>query len=82
MVRFAEVFPDPRVVQVDNEREVRPTQLCSQWPHNSLQRDFYAEMCHIERWNKRTLHQKINGMLYERTALSRKPATLAEMELQ
>jgi hypothetical protein len=47
-----------------------------------LKRDFYAEMCRIERWNTRTLENKINSMLFERTALSRKPAKLAEMELK
>ena len=47
-----------------------------------LQRDFYAEMCRIERWSVRTLRKKIGGMLYERTALSRKPAKLATMELK
>jgi len=40
---------------------------------DSLQRDFYAEMCRIERWNTRTLKSKIQGMLYERTAISKKP---------
>jgi predicted nuclease of restriction endonuclease-like (RecB) superfamily len=46
-----------------------------------LQREFYSEMCRVERWSVRTLRQKINGMLYERTALSRKPEKLAAMEL-
>ena len=27
-------------------------------------RDFYAEMCRVERWNARTLRQKIDSMLY------------------
>ena len=44
-------------------------------------RDFYAEMCRIERWSVRTLRQKIGGMLFERIALSKKPAKLAEQEL-
>ncbi len=47
-----------------------------------LQRDFYAEMCRIERWSVRTLRKKIQGMLFERTALSKKPAKLAAMELK
>ncbi len=47
-----------------------------------LQRDFYAEMCRIEGWSVRLLRRKIGGMLYERTALSRKPAKLAEIELK
>lgn len=48
----------------------------------SLKRDFYAEMCRIERWSTRTLDKKIGGMLFERTALSKKPAKLAAMELK
>jgi predicted nuclease of restriction endonuclease-like (RecB) superfamily len=46
-----------------------------------LKRDFYAELCRVERWSTRTLEQKISGMLYERTALSRKPETLIRAEL-
>src|SRR5262249_13696132 len=38
-------------------------------------------MCRIERWNTRTLENKIGGMLFERTVLSRKPARLAREEL-
>jgi len=38
-------------------------------------------MCRIERWSVRTLQQKINGMLFERTALSKKPEKLARQEL-
>jgi predicted nuclease of restriction endonuclease-like (RecB) superfamily len=46
-----------------------------------LARDFYAEMCRVERWSVRTLRQKIQSMLFERTALSHKPAKLIELEL-
>jgi predicted nuclease of restriction endonuclease-like (RecB) superfamily len=82
MVRFAEVFPDPQIVQ--------PLAAQLGWTHFSLiiylddplKRDFYAEMCRVERWSKRTLEKKIGSMLFERTALSRKPARLAEMELK
>jgi predicted nuclease of restriction endonuclease-like (RecB) superfamily len=38
-------------------------------------------MCRIERWSTRTLQDKIQGMLYERTAISRKPDHLARKEL-
>ena len=48
---------------------------------DGLKRDFYAEMCRVERWSVRTLRAKIGGMLFERTALSKKPAKLAEQEL-
>lgn len=46
-----------------------------------LKRDFYAEMCRIERWSTRTLDKKIQGMLFERTALSKKPDQLIRHEL-
>lgn len=36
-------------------------------------------MCRVERWGVRTLRDKIGGMLFERTALSRKPEELARL---
>jgi predicted nuclease of restriction endonuclease-like (RecB) superfamily len=47
-----------------------------------IKRDFYAEMCRMEKWNVRTLRQKIDSMLYERTALSKKPDALIRQELK
>lgn len=44
--------------------------------------DFYAQMCRIERWNVRVLREKIQSMLFERTAISQKPEELARKELQ
>ncbi len=73
MIRFAEVFEDERIVST----------LWRQlgWSHfkemiylkDPLKRDFYAELCRIERWSVRTLRERIDSMLYERTALSKKP---------
>lgn len=81
MVRFAEVFSDARIVSA----------LLRQlsWTHftrliyieDALKRDFYAEMCRIENWSTRTLEKKISGMLFERTALSKKPDALIRREL-
>ncbi|HEY9175196.1 MAG TPA: DUF1016 N-terminal domain-containing protein, partial [Verrucomicrobiae bacterium] len=81
MVRFAEVFPDPKILHA----------LCAKlsWSHfrrliyldDPLRRDFYAEMCRIEQWTTRTLEKKIGSMLFERTALSKKPAKLVEREI-
>jgi hypothetical protein len=81
MIRFAEVYPDEKILYALS-RELS-------WTHfrhiiyieNSLQRDFYAEMCRTERWSTRTLHAKIQGMLYERTAISKKPDELIRQEL-
>jgi len=46
-----------------------------------LKRGFYTEICRLERWSVRTLRAKLDGMLYERTALSKKPEELAKKEL-
>jgi predicted nuclease of restriction endonuclease-like (RecB) superfamily len=82
MIRFAEVFPDREIVSA------LMTQLG--WTHflhiipldEPLKRDFYAEMCRIGRWSTRMLQERIQSMLYERTALSKKPDKLIEQELQ
>ena len=38
-------------------------------------------MCRLERWSVRALRQKIDGMLYERTAISRKQEAVIRHEL-
>lgn len=81
MTRFAEVFPNPKILQTLSAK--------FRWSHfveiipldDELQRDFYAEMCRIENWSVRTLRDKIASMLFERTAISKKPAKLMEQEL-
>jgi predicted nuclease of restriction endonuclease-like (RecB) superfamily len=81
MARFAEWMTDEQTFAALS------TQLS--WSHfvvllpvkDTLARDFYAQMCRIERWNVRTLRQKIGGLLYERTALSKKPEALIAVEL-
>jgi predicted nuclease of restriction endonuclease-like (RecB) superfamily len=81
MVRFAEVFPSEEIVSA-LRRELS-------WTHfkeilyldDPLKRDFYTEMCRIERWSTRTLRHKIGHMLFERTAVSKKPDELIAHEL-
>lgn len=81
MVQFAEVFPQEPIV-VTLIRQLSWSHFLALLPlKDALQRQFYAEMCRVERWSVRTLRSKIDGMLYERTALSRKPAELARLEL-
>ena len=73
MIRFAGTWPDEsKVVQLADHLG---------WSHfkeilyleDPLQRDFYAEMSRLERWSVRTLRERVKGMLYERTAISRRP---------
>ena len=46
-----------------------------------LERQFYAQMCSMEHWDTRTLDEKIDRQLYQRTAISRKPEELIKKEL-
>jgi predicted nuclease of restriction endonuclease-like (RecB) superfamily len=80
MIQFAEVFPEREIV-VSLIRQLSWTHFIALIPLSKpLQRDFYAEMCRVERWSVSALREKIGGMLYERTA--KKPAKLAEQELK
>ncbi|GAH15931.1 unnamed protein product, partial [marine sediment metagenome] len=80
-VRFAEAFPDTQIVATLS-RQLSWSHFKEILPFKKpLQRDFYAEMCRLERWSVRTLRKKIDGMLYERTAISKKPEELAKKEL-
>lgn len=82
MVQFAEAFPDSEIVAA-LLRQLGWTHFTMLIPiADPLQRDFYAEMCRIEGWNTRTLREKIDSMLFERTALSKRPAKLAELEVK
>lgn len=40
---------------------------------DSIKREFYLTMCANEGWSIRTLKERINSMLFERTAISKKP---------
>jgi len=48
---------------------------------DELKRKFYMEMARVERWDTRTLDERIDSLLFERTALSRKPEELIRKEL-
>ncbi|HTF67950.1 MAG TPA: PDDEXK nuclease domain-containing protein [Edaphobacter sp.] len=81
MMQFAEAFPDEEIVATlsrqlswSHIKELLPLVR----PH---QREFYAEMCRIEGWSVRTLRERVDSMLYERTALSKQPDELVKQEL-
>ncbi len=48
---------------------------------NELEREFYLQMCRLEKWSVRTLQKKIDSLLFERTSISKKPDELAKLEL-
>lgn len=81
MIRFAEVFEDPKIVQTLSGRLSWSNFIEIIYLKDTLHRHFYAEMARVERWSVRTLRQKIQGMHYERTDISRKPDELARQGL-
>ena len=81
MMKFAQMFPDIQIVS--------PLVSKLSWTHflivmplkDELQREFYLTLAASERWSKRTLQNKIDGMLFERTAVASKPDELIKKEL-
>lgn len=81
MMQFAAMFPDIRILT--------PLVTKLSWSHflivmsmkDEIKREFYLTMAASEQWSKRTLQSKIDGMLYERTAISGKPDTIIKQEL-
>lgn len=82
MIKFAKTFPDKEIVSALSRQ--------LSWSHfvlicsveDKLKRDFYAEMCRLQRWSVRALQKNLKGMLYERTALSKNPDAVIESQLQ
>ncbi|RYD69912.1 MAG: DUF1016 family protein [Verrucomicrobiaceae bacterium] len=82
MMAMAEGFPDQTIVS-GLVTHLGWSQFVEILPlKQPLQRDFYAEMCRIGRWSVLLLREKTNGMLYRRTALSKKPEELINQELR
>jgi predicted nuclease of restriction endonuclease-like (RecB) superfamily len=81
-IQFVREYPEKEVINA----------LCShlKWTHfvsllsidDPLKRDFYAEMCRIERWSTRFLNNKVASMLFERTALAKKPEEIIRSEIE
>ena len=82
MIKFYKVFSDEKIVYSLS------TQLT--WTHirslitieDELKRTFYIEMAKLDKWSTRTLNDRIDSMLYERTVLSKKPDELISYEIE
>jgi predicted nuclease of restriction endonuclease-like (RecB) superfamily len=81
-LQFAEAFPDREIVNT----------LCSKlsWSHlrlltridDPLKREFYIEIAQLEHWSVRQLQERIQSLLYERTAISKKPEETIRNDLK
>lgn len=73
-LRSAEIFQEDQIVYAVR-RQLSWTHIRSlMYIDDSLKREFYMEICIAEQWSTRQLDERINSMLYERTAISKKPA--------
>ena len=81
-LRFAESIQDEEIVSA-LRRQLSWTHIKSViYVEDPLRRDFYLEMCRLERWSTRQLHERIDSQLYERTALSRKPEETVRHDIE
>ncbi len=70
---FSELYPN---IQIIHSLSVQFS-----WTHirtlitvkDNIKREFYIQMCKHERWSVRTLQDRISSMLFERTAISKRP---------
>ncbi|SEK77015.1 PDDEXK nuclease domain-containing protein [Ectothiorhodospira marina] len=82
MIRFAEVFPDEEKVSAVR-RQLSWTHLKSLiYLDDPLKWDFYIELCQLEGWSSRQLQERIQSMLFERSAISRQPEQTIQADLQ
>ncbi|CDI03484.1 conserved hypothetical protein [Candidatus Competibacter denitrificans Run_A_D11] len=81
-IRFAQTYPDAQIVYT----------LCAElsWSHlrliaaldDSLKRDFYTELCRLEGWSVRQLQERMQSMLFERSAISKQPDATLRHDLE
>ncbi|MDD2894507.1 MAG: PDDEXK nuclease domain-containing protein [Aliarcobacter sp.] len=82
MIKFSQVFDDFEIVSALSRQ--------LSWTHfrkliyieDDLQREFYIQMCCLDKWSTRVLENRIDSMLFERTALSKKPDELITYEIE
>jgi predicted nuclease of restriction endonuclease-like (RecB) superfamily len=81
MRAFVDVFPSFEIVQALS-RQLSWSHFVEILPlKQPLEREFYAEMCRIERWSVRTLRERIGSQLYLRSAIAKKPEVQIAQEL-
>jgi predicted nuclease of restriction endonuclease-like (RecB) superfamily len=81
MIRLALAF--------DDEATVSTLSRQLSWSHlkeliyltEPIKRDFYIELCRLENWSVRQLRERLQSMLFERTAISKQPDATIQHDL-
>ncbi len=81
MLKFSRIFPDRAIVSTLSKQ--------LSWSHfillcsleDNLKRTFYSEMCRVQHWSVREFKKQLDGMLYERTILSKQPESVIQEHL-
>jgi len=81
MIRFYKVFSDEKIVHALSAQLTWTHLKTLIYIEDDLKRTFYIEMAKLDKWSTRTLNSRIDSMLYERTALSKKSDELISYEL-
>jgi len=81
MARFFDCLPDEQIVATLSQQL-----SCSHFVElikidDPTRRAFYIELCAQARWPVRTLRERIDGLLFERTAIARQPEAAIRQEL-
>ena len=81
MMNFAALFPNFQIV-AQLSRQLSWSHFVEVLPlKDELQREFYLTLAASERWGRNQLRKEIDGMLFERSAISGKPDELIKKEL-
>jgi predicted nuclease of restriction endonuclease-like (RecB) superfamily len=81
MAKFYAYMPDLKIVATVSQQ--------LSWSHfvelikvdDTLKREFYMTMCMNERWSVRVLRDRMNSLLFERTAIAKEPDKVIRQEL-
>jgi predicted nuclease of restriction endonuclease-like (RecB) superfamily len=81
-VRFFEIFPDEQIVSA-LRRQLSWTHIKTLvYIEEPLKREFYLEICKMEHWSTRVLQERIDSMLFERTAISKQPDEVIAQDIE
>ena len=81
MLKFSRLFPTREIVSTLSKQ--------LSWSHfvmvcaidETLKREFYTEMCRIQHWSVRDFKRQMDGMLYERTVISKEPEVVIKSSI-